>query len=42
MNERQLVHNWYAALGRADLDAVLAAFDPEIEWREAEGHPYQA
>lgn len=31
----------YDAFGRGDIDAVLALFDPAIEWREAEGNPYQ-
>ena len=31
----------YAAFGRGDIPAGLAMCDPEIQWREAEGHPYQ-
>jgi len=31
----------YEAFGRGDIPAVLGMFHPEIEWREAEGHPYQ-
>ena len=31
----------YEALGRGDLEAVLSAFAPDIEWREAEGNPAQ-
>lgn len=31
----------YEAFGRGDIEAVLAAFDPQIEWREAESNPYQ-
>ena len=31
----------YDAFGRGDIPAVLALFAPEIEWREAEGNPYQ-
>lgn len=30
----------YAAFARGDVGAVLAALDPGIEWREAEGFPY--
>jgi ketosteroid isomerase-like protein len=32
----------YGAFGRGDIPAVLAAFQPDVEWRQAEGHPYQA
>jgi hypothetical protein len=31
----------YGALGRGDIPSVLAALDPGIEWREAEGNPYE-
>jgi ketosteroid isomerase-like protein len=31
----------YAAFARGDIPACLAMCDPEIQWREAEGHPYQ-
>lgn len=31
----------YAAFARGDISTVLAGFHPEIEWREAEGNPYQ-
>jgi len=31
----------YAAFGRGDIPAVLAAFHPAIQWRQAEGNPYQ-
>ena len=31
----------YGAFGRGDIPSVLAGFHPEIEWREAEGNPYQ-
>ncbi|MEO7272176.1 MAG: nuclear transport factor 2 family protein [Vicinamibacterales bacterium] len=31
----------YTAFGRGDIPTVLAGFHPEIEWREAEGNPYQ-
>lgn len=41
MNNVQLAKNIYLAFGRGDIPAVLAGFDPEIEWREAEGHPYK-
>lgn len=41
-----IVKALYDALGKGDVPAVLAAFDPEIQWREAEnflyadGNPY--
>ena len=31
----------YADFARGDIDSVVAGFHPEIEWREAEGNPYQ-
>ncbi len=41
MNNVQLAKDIYAAFGRGDIPTVLAAFDPQIEWRQAEGNPYQ-
>jgi ketosteroid isomerase-like protein len=41
MSELQQLKDWYEALAKGDLATVLAPFDREIEWREAEGHPYQ-
>jgi uncharacterized protein len=38
----QLVQDTYAAFGRGDIDAVVAAMDPEIEWHEAEHSPWHA
>src|SRR5687767_8984377 len=41
-----VVRGIYEAFGRGDIEAVLAALDPEVEWREAEnfiyadGNPY--
>ena len=37
----QMMRDLYAALGRGDMPAVLGAMDPGIEWREAEGNPYE-
>ena len=37
----QLAQHIYAAFGRGDIPAVLALFHPDIQWREAEGNPYQ-
>jgi ketosteroid isomerase-like protein len=36
----ELIRSLYAAFGRGDVPAVLAAMDPAIEWNEAEGFPY--
>ena len=41
MSNVQFAKDIYAAFGRGDIPAVLARFHPEIEWREAEGNPYQ-
>ena len=41
MSNVQTARDLYAAFGRGDIPAVLGMFDPEIEWREAEGNPYQ-
>lgn len=41
MSNLALTRECYDALGRWDLGAVLSAFDPAIEWREAEGNPAQ-
>lgn len=35
-----VVQDVYAAFGRGDVPAVLGAFDPGIEWCEAEGFLY--
>lgn len=40
MSNVQVAKDVYAAFGRGDIPAVLAAFHPEIEWRQAEGNPY--
>ena len=41
MSNVQFAKDIYTAFGRGDIPAVLAMFDPEIQWREAEGNPYQ-
>lgn len=41
MSNVQAAKDIYAAFGRGDIPAVLAGFHPEIQWRQAEGHPYQ-
>jgi ketosteroid isomerase-like protein len=35
-----LIRQLYDAFARGDVPAVLGAFDPRIEWREAEGFVY--
>jgi ketosteroid isomerase-like protein len=35
-----LVRDFYAALGRGDVPALLGLLHPELEWTEAEGFPY--
>ena len=41
MGNVQTLKDAYAAAANHNVDAVLAVFDPAIEWREADGHPYQ-
>jgi uncharacterized protein len=41
MSNIQLARDVYDAFNRADIATVLGAFDPGIEWREAEGNPYE-
>ncbi len=41
MNNLELAKEIYAAFGRGDIPTVLAAFHPEIQWRQAEGNLYQ-
>ena len=40
MSNVQLAKNIYEAFGKGDIPTVLAAFHPQIEWRQAEGNPY--
>jgi ketosteroid isomerase-like protein len=40
MGGLQLVKDAYERFGRGDVASLLALFDPGIEWRLAEGHPY--
>ncbi len=35
-----MIRDLYEAFAKGDAKAVLAAFDPKIEWREAEHFPY--
>jgi ketosteroid isomerase-like protein len=39
MGNVEIVQGGYEAFGRGDVPGVLAVFDPDIEWREAEGNP---
>ena len=41
MNDMERLRQWYEALRENDLDTVLGSLSPQLEWREAEGHPYQ-
>jgi ketosteroid isomerase-like protein len=41
MGNVEMLQAAYDAFGRGDVPAVLGAMDPDIEWREAEGNPYQ-
>ena len=41
MSNVQFAKDIYAAFARGDIPTVLAAFHPEVQWREAEGNPYQ-
>jgi len=41
MSNVQLMRELYDAFGRGDIATVLGAMDPDIEWSEAEGNPYQ-
>jgi ketosteroid isomerase-like protein len=36
---KEIVEGLYASFATADVPAVLAGMDPEIEWTEAEGWP---
>jgi ketosteroid isomerase-like protein len=41
MSNRALIEKIYDAFGKGDVPTVLNAFDPKIEWSEAEGNPYE-
>ena len=41
MGNVEQISEMYGAFARGDLDAILGAMDPNIEWREAEGNPYE-
>ena len=41
MSNVDMIRQLYAAFAEGDIPAVLAAMDPNVEWREAEGNPYE-
>jgi uncharacterized protein len=41
MGNVDVVRGMYEAFGRGDIESVLAACDPQIEWRQAEGNPLE-
>jgi len=41
MSHVATIQGLYAAFAAGDVPNVLAAFDPKIEWREAESNPYK-
>jgi uncharacterized protein len=41
MSNLEIVRGLYQSFGAGDVPAVLAGMSPDIEWREAEGHPYK-
>src|SRR5688572_30996630 len=40
MSNTEVVRQVYERFARGEVPGILAAFDPEIEFRLAEGHPY--
>lgn len=40
MSNVQRMRDLYEAFGRGDMATVLGAMDPDIQWCEAEGNPY--
>lgn len=41
MSHVQLAREMYAGFARGDIPTVLAGFHPQVEWRQAEGNPYE-
>lgn len=41
MSNVQTIRELYEAFGRGDIPTVLEAMDANIEWREAEGNPFE-
>ncbi len=40
MNRVEHLSSLYAAFGEGDIETVLGAMHPQIQWHEAEGNPY--
>ena len=40
MDNRQIIENGYRCFATGDVPGLLASFDENIEWTEAEGFPY--
>ena len=41
MSNVELMSSLYGAFSRGDIATVLGSMAPDIEWREAEGNPYE-
>jgi len=41
MSNVQVIRDAYDCFGRGDIPTLLGLMDPDIEWSEAEGNPYQ-
>ena len=41
MSNVQVARDLYDAFNRGDIATVMGMFSPRIEWREAEGNPYE-
>jgi len=41
MKSGDIIRNLYGSFGRGDVPAVLGSMTADIQWREAEGNPYQ-
>ncbi len=41
MGNVQMVRDLYEAFGQGDVPTVLGAMDANVQWREAEGNPYE-
>ena len=40
MHNKQIIENGYRCFATGDVPGLLASFDENIEWTEAEGFPY--
>ena len=41
MSNVDIAQGIYDAFGRGDIETVLAAMHPTVQWHQAEGNPYQ-